>query len=104
MAFIIKRRTREIAIRKVHGAGVGEIVRMLNVNFIRWIVLAFIVAAPISGIVIHNWLQNFAYKTPVSWWIFLLAGVTVLMLSLVSVSVQSWRAAITNPAEVVKSE
>lgn len=102
MAFIIRRRTKEIAVRKINGASTGEIVRLLNANFIRYICLAFLVAVPVSWYVMHSWLQRFAYKTSLDWWLFALAGLTVLAVSLLSVSLQSWRAATINPVRGLK--
>ncbi len=104
MAFIVKRRTKEIGIRKVIGASVHEIVRMLNMNFIRWIGLAFAIAVPIAWYIMYRWLANFAYQTSLSWWIFAVAGLAVLFLSLISVSLQSWRAATANPIDAIKTE
>jgi len=104
MTFIIKSRTKEIGIRKVDGAKSIEIVRMLNLSFIRWIVLAFIIAIPLVYFIIRRWLQDFAYKTNLDWWIFALAGLSVLLLSLLSVSWMIWRAATANPIESLKGE
>lgn len=97
MAFIIRRRTREIAIRKVNGATAGLIVRMLNANFVRYIGVAFILAVPVSWLILHSWLQRFAFRTTLDWWIFAASGAAVLLVSLLSVSLQSWRAATINP-------
>jgi len=102
MAFIIRRRTREIGIRKVFGAGVGVIIRMLNLDFIRYIALAFAVAVPVAWYIMHRWLERFAYRTSLDWWIFVLAGLSVLLISVVSVSLQSWRAANQNPVESIQ--
>jgi putative ABC transport system permease protein len=104
MAFIIRRRTKEIGIRKVHGASVTEIIRMLNMDFIRYIALAFVIAAPVAYYVMHRWLERFAYRTSLDWWIFALAGFVVLLVSVVSVSLQSWCAANQNPVKAIKSE
>ncbi len=104
MAFIIRRRTKEIAVRKVVGAGVGAIIRLLNLNFIRRIVVAFVIAVPVAWYIMHRWLENFAYKTSLDWWIFALAGLMVLLLSAISVSLQSGRAATANPVNALKSE
>ena len=98
MAFIIRRRTKEIAIRKVNGATAGLIVRMLNINFICYIAIAFAVAVPLSWLILHGWLRRFAYRTTIDWWIFAASGAAVLLISLLSVSLQSWRAATLNPA------
>jgi putative ABC transport system permease protein len=104
MAFIVKRRRKEIAIRRVNGAQPGQIIWMLNMNFIYWIIIAFVIASPLAWWVMTQWLTNFAYKTTLDWWIFALAGIAVLLLSVTSVSWQSWRASTQNPAEVIKSE
>lgn len=102
MAFIIRRRTKEIAIRKVNGATARDIAGMLNSNFVLYIVAAFIAAVPVSWLVLHTWQQRFAYKTSLDWWMFLIAGISVLFISLVSVSLQSWKAACINPAQGVR--
>jgi len=101
MAFIIRRRTKEIGIRKVHGASVGDIIRMLNMDFVRYIALAFVIAVPVAYYVMHRWLERFAYRTSLDWWIFALAGFVVLFVSVVSVSLQSWRAANQHPVEAI---
>lgn len=97
MAFIIRRRTKEIGIRKVYGASVSGIIQMLNMDFIRYIALAFAIATPVAWYVMQRWLERFAYRVTLDWWIFALAGLSVLLISVVSVSLQSWRAATTNP-------
>jgi len=104
MAFIIKSRTKEIGIRKVNGAKSIEIVRMLNLSFIRWIALAIIIAIPLAYYIMQRWLQDFAHKTTLDWWIFALAGLFVLLLSVLSVSWMTWRAATANPVDSLKSE
>ena len=101
MAFIIRRRTKEIGIRKVFGASVNEIIRMLNIGFVRYIILAFVIAVPVAWYVMHRWLQHFAYRTSLDWWIFILAGLTVLLISVASVSLQSWRAAKADPVKAI---
>ena len=104
MAFIIRRRTKEIGIRKIHGASVWEIIRMLNMDFIRYIALAFVIAVPVAWYIMHRWLERFAYRTSLDWWIFALAGFSVLLVSVISVSLQSWRAATENPVKAIKIE
>ncbi len=104
MAFVIKRKTKEIGIRKVNGATPGDIVRMLNSRFMLWIGIAFVIAVPISYSVMNYWLQNFAHKTSLDWWIFALSGLLVLLLSAASVSWQSWYAANQNPVKALKTE
>jgi putative ABC transport system permease protein len=104
VAFIIRKRAKEIGIRKVHGANIGEILRMLNLNYVKYIALAFVIAVPAAWYVLYRWLQQFAYRTALDWWIFALAGLTVLLISVLSVSLQSWRAATANPVEAIKIE
>jgi len=102
--FTINRRIKEIGIRKVNGAKVSEVMSMLNQNFVKWICTAFILAAPVSYYAMHKWLENFAYKTELSWWIFALAGLLALGIALLTVSWQSWRAATRNPVEALRYE
>ena len=77
---------------------------MLNRDFLKWVAIAFIVACPISWYAMHKWLQSFAYKTELSWWIFGLAGILALGIALITVSWQSWRAATRNPVEALRYE
>jgi putative ABC transport system permease protein len=102
--FVVKRRTKEIGIRKINGARVSEVMRMLINDLIKWVAVAFIIACPISYYAMHRWLQNFAYKTEMSWWIFGLAGIIALVIALLTVSWQSWRAATRNPVEALRYE
>jgi len=100
----LSKRTKEIGIRKVNGAKVSEIIQMLNKDFIKWVLVAFIIACPIAWYAMTKWLENFAYKTELSWWIFALAGFIALFIALVTVSWQSWRAASKNPVEALRYE
>lgn len=102
--FISQQRTKEIGIRKVNGAKISEILAMLNKDFVKWVVLAFIIACPIAYYAMNKWLENFAYKTTLSWWIFVLAGILALAIALLTVSWQSWRAATRNPVEALRYE
>jgi putative ABC transport system permease protein len=104
MAFVIKRKTKEIGIRKVNGATAADIIRILNNRFIAWIGIAFLLAVPAAYWVMSRWLQVFAFKTGLDWWIFAAAGVLVLSLSLLSVSLQTWRAANLKPVESLKTD
>ncbi|MBS3777286.1 MAG: ABC transporter permease [Bacteroidales bacterium] len=100
----INKRTKEIGIRKVNGAKVPQILILLNTDFLRWVAIAFVIAAPIAWYVMNQWLQNFAYKTDLSWWIFALAGLIAMGIALLTVSWQSWRAARRNPVESLRYE
>jgi putative ABC transport system permease protein len=102
--FTINQHTKEIGVRKVFGAMVSDILIKLNSDFIKWIIMSFVIATPVSVVVINKWFKNFAYKTEVSWWIFLIAGVSVLSITLLIVSIQSWSAANKNPVETLKYE
>ena len=98
------KRTKEIGVRKVNGAKISEILNLLNYEFIKWVAIAFVVATPIACYAMNKWLENFAYKTTLSWWIFALAGVLALGIALLTVSWQSWRAATRNPVEALRYE
>ncbi len=97
-------RTKEIGIRKVNGAKVSEILSMLNKDFVKWVVTAFLIATPVAFYTMNKWLENFAYKTELSWWIFALAGLLALGIALLTVSWQCWRAATRNPVEALRYE
>ncbi len=102
--FNTKQRIKEIGIRKVNGAKVSEILAALNIDFMKWVAIAFVIAMPIAYYAMHKWLENFAYKTELSWWIFVLAGVLALGIALLTVTWQSWKAATRNPIEALRYE
>jgi putative ABC transport system permease protein len=103
-SFKIQQRIREIGIRKVNGARISEVLVILNRDFVKWVAIAFVIATPIAYYSMHKWLENFAYKTALSWWIFALAGLLALGIALLTVSWQSWRAATRNPVEALRYE
>jgi putative ABC transport system permease protein len=103
-SIVILRRTKEIGLRKVNGASILQIVRMLALEFERGVFIAFLIAAPIAYYIMHTWLQNFVYKTELSWWIFIVAGLTGLIVALLTVSWQCWYAARRNPVEALRYE
>ncbi|MEL7585105.1 MAG: ABC transporter permease [Prolixibacteraceae bacterium] len=102
--FSIVSRTKEIGIRKVNGARVAEVMAMLNKDFVKWVAIAFVIATPVAWYAMDIWLENFAYKTELSWWIFALAGLLALGIALLTVSWQSWKAATRNPVEALRYE
>lgn len=103
-SYIAETRTKEIGIRRVNGAKVIEVLLMLNKNFAKWVVIGIVIAIPIAWYAMHKWLQNFYYQTDLSWLIFILAGIVVLGIALLTVSWQSWRAATRNPVEALRYE
>ena len=101
---VTQHRIKEIGVRKVNGARVLEILAMLNKGFIKWVAIAFVVACPFAWYAMNIWLENFAYKTSLSWWIFIIAGVSALGIVLLTVSFQSYKAASRNPVEALRYE
>jgi putative ABC transport system permease protein len=95
-------KVKEIGIRKVNGARTNEVMAMLNRDFIKWVGFAFLIACPIAWYAMHKWLENFAYKTEMSWWVFAAAGGIAMIIALTTVSWQSWRAATRNPVESLR--
>lgn len=102
--FSTQKRTKEIGIRKVVGASVPEILKMLGLNFSKWVLLANIFAWPIAWYAMHTWLQNFAYRISMSWWMFALSGVAALLISLATVGWLAIRSATANPVEALRYE
>lgn len=102
--FACQRRIKEIGVRKVNGAKVSEILTMLNKDFVKWVAIAFLIATPITYYASHKWLEGFAYKTELSWWIFAFAGLLAIGIALLTVSWQSWKAATRNPVEALRYE
>jgi putative ABC transport system permease protein len=84
--FACQRRIKEIGVRKVNGAKVSEILTMLNKDFVKWVAIAFLIATPITYYASHKWLEGFAYKTELSWWIFAFAGLLAIGIALLTVS------------------
>jgi len=102
--FACQRRIKEIGIRKVNGARISEVMTMLNRDFVKWVAIAFVIATPIAYYAMNKWLESFAYKTELSWWIFAMAGLLALGIALLTVSYQSYKAAIKNPVESLRCE
>jgi putative ABC transport system permease protein len=100
----IQKRIKEIGIRKVCGARFLEILVMLNRAYLKLILIAFLVVAPIAWAVMHKWLENFAYRTELSWWNFIFAGVTAVGIVILTLSLQTWKAASRNPVEALRYE
>lgn len=103
-AYSTLQRTREIGVRKVLGASVADIVNLLSVDFLKLVLIAFVIAVPVSWFFMLKWLQDFAYKATLSWWIFAAAGGIAIAITLLTISFQAIRAAIANPVRSLRSE
>ena len=103
-SYTVVQRKKEIGIRKVNGATIPQVLGLLNKDFVKWVGVAFIIAVPISWYVMNQWLEGFAYRTNLSWWVFALAGLTALFIALLTVSWQSFQAAIANPVDSLRNE
>ena len=103
-SFILARITKEIGVRKVNGASISELMKMLNISFIKWMLIPFIIATPIAYYGMNKWLENFAYKTTLNWWIFALAGIISLVIILLTVSSLTYSASRRNPIESLRDE
>jgi len=104
IVFNARYKAKEIAIRKVNGSTIKEIILMLNRNVLLQLGIAFVIAIPVAWFITKKWLENFAYKIPVYWWVFLLGGLIVLLITLLTVSVQSYQAATRNPTKALNME
>ena len=102
--FVAAQRVKEIGVRKVLGASVGDIVTMFSGNFLKLVGIAILVAFPVAWWAMNNWLQNFAYKIDIEWWIFAVAGVVTVFIALLTVSYQSIKAAMSNPVKSLRTE
>jgi len=103
-AFIIRQRIKEIGIRKVLGASPGTITAMLSKEFLKLIIIASIIAFPLTWYAMNKWLQNFAYRIDIQWWVFILAGCIAVLVAAVTISFQAINAALANPVKSLRSE
>jgi putative ABC transport system permease protein len=101
---VVVRRTKEIGIRKVLGADVSNVVALLSKDFILMVIIASFIAFPLAWWALQNWLEDFAYRIPIAWWVFLLAAFAALMVALATVSFQAIKAALTNPVKSLRTE
>ena len=103
-AYTAQVRTREIGIRKVLGSTVRGIIRLLATDFLKLVLIAILIASPVAWYAMNNWLNNFAYKIGISWTVFALAGIIAILIAFATISIQSIKAALTNPVKSLKSE
>jgi putative ABC transport system permease protein len=101
---LLEKRTKEIGVRKVNGAKISEVMVLINKDFVKWVAISFVISIPVSVLTVNKWLSNFAFKTELSWWIFILAGIMAMGIALLTVSWQSWSAAKRNPVEALRYE
>jgi len=104
LSFMIEQKTKEIGIRKVLGASVKDISFILSKDFLRLIIIAFFIAAPIAWLLMNKWLEDFAYRTTISWWVFAVAVLAALVVTCIAVGFQTIKAAIANPVKSLRTE
>ena len=103
-AYNVLQRTKEIGIRKVLGASVQHIIYLLSKDFLVLVCIAFVVAVPVTWLVMNSWLHDFAYRIDISWWTFLVAGIIAIFIALFTISFQAIKAAIANPVKSLRTE
>lgn len=104
VTYMAEQRTKEIGVRKVLGASISNVIIMLSKDFLKLVLIAAIIAFPIAWWAMHTWLQRFAYRISISWWIFIVAGIAALLIGLITVSFQAIKAAVANPVDSLRSE
>ena len=103
-SFIMEQKTKEIGIRKVLGASVSGIVRLLSKDFVILIIIATLIAFPVAWWAMNKWLQDFVYRISIGWWVFIAAGLAALLIAFITISFQSIKAAVANPVKSLRTE
>jgi ABC-type antimicrobial peptide transport system permease subunit len=104
ISFVVHKKLKEVAVRKVFGAGIWDILVLISRDYLRLIFLAFVIAVPVAFYFMQRWLDNFAYHIEISWWILVMPGLAVVLVAMLAVSGQSMKAARANPAKILKDE
>jgi putative ABC transport system permease protein len=104
VTYAAEQRIKEIGVRKVLGASVSGIVAMLSKDFAKLVLIASLIAFPFAWWVMHKWLQSFAYRINISWWVFVVAGLAAILIALITVSFQAIKAAVANPVKSLRTE
>ncbi|HTK17879.1 MAG TPA: FtsX-like permease family protein, partial [Mucilaginibacter sp.] len=102
--FSAEQRVKEFGVRKVLGASLSQLMGLFAADFLKLIIIAFVIAAPLGWFAMHSWLQDFAYRIDLSWWIFILAGISSVMIALFTLSYEAFKAAVANPVKSLRSE
>jgi putative ABC transport system permease protein len=103
-AFMAEQRSKEIGIRKVLGATIGQVTSLLSQEFIKLIGIAVLIAAPVAWWAMNKWLQDFTYRIAINGWVFIIAGLIVVIIAMVTISFQAIKAAVANPIQSLRSE
>jgi len=102
--FSAEQRVKEFGVRKVLGASIGQLIALFAQDFMKLIFIAFLIAAPLGWYAMRSWLQDFAYRIDISWWIFVLAGAGSLAIALFTLSYEAFKTAVANPVKSLRSE
>jgi ABC-type antimicrobial peptide transport system permease subunit len=103
-SFVAEQRTKELGVRKVLGATVFGLWRLMSADFVTLVIISLLIAVPTARYFMHNWLQHYNYRTELSWWVFALTGAGAVIITLLTVSYQSIKAALMNPVKSLRSE